>query len=200
MPRTPSAQSCLEHALDQRGSGAPREAPADRKQPEKGDEAVAQEIEGVGLQRLGACDEAADHLGHAHRQVQKHDDPERPPIARRGMRNVGPLARVSATVSHSDAPVLCSRKDRGCTDWRVNRAERRNNHRLDLSQHVPVEEGHAAEIAVGISPVDRAAARARARGCSAWEGGRLRDLQRAGWSGRRRVCSLGFLPASSSRP
>ena len=35
-------------ALDERGAGAPREAPADREEPQERDQAVAQEVERVG--------------------------------------------------------------------------------------------------------------------------------------------------------
>jgi hypothetical protein len=63
-----------EEPLDQSGAGTPDEAPADGEQAEESDQAVAEEIEGIGLQCLRARDETAGHLDEPISDVQQHHD------------------------------------------------------------------------------------------------------------------------------
>jgi hypothetical protein len=68
--------------LQQRCPRPPDQAPAYGEQPEQGDEAVAQEIEGVRLDRLRAGEEATDRLDDAVAEVERDDNCQRPPVAR----------------------------------------------------------------------------------------------------------------------
>lgn len=80
-PDHPHAKRGQEEALKQRSPRPPERPPPDGKQSEQRDQAVPEEIDGVSLERLGAGDDAACHLGHAHCQVEGDDDHQRPPVA-----------------------------------------------------------------------------------------------------------------------
>src|SRR5688500_13766320 len=75
------SQRAEEDPLDQRRSRAPRDAPADREQPEHRDQPVADEIECIRLQRLRIAEKSARHLDHAVPEIEHDDDYERASIA-----------------------------------------------------------------------------------------------------------------------